>query len=89
MAVMFKMLTLWGQNSVFEKMPPPLVLCGSVKHFCSLLTLFRICDSVAAVTGPWLGPFLSLYLRCGPNITLLMKLTMAEAGCSGSSSANR
>lgn len=29
-----------------------------------------------------------VYLRCD-SMTLLMKLTMAEAGCSGSSSANR
>lgn len=31
---------------------------------------------------------LSVYRRCCDNMTLLMKLTMAEAGCSGSSSAN-
>lgn len=32
--------------------------------------------------------FVSVYLRCD-SMTLLMKLTMAEAGCSGSNSANR
>ncbi|KAG9328329.1 hypothetical protein JZ751_014968 [Albula glossodonta] len=32
-------------------------------------------------------PLPRLYLRCGPSMTLLMKLTMAVAGCSGSSSA--
>ncbi|KAG7239865.1 hypothetical protein INR49_030599 [Caranx melampygus] len=36
----------------------------------------------------WLQTFCLVYRRCCDNMTLLMKLTMAEAGCSGSNSAN-
>lgn len=37
----------------------------------------------------WLLVHAPLYLLCVPNMTLVIKFTMADAGCSGSSSAKR